>query len=219
MQATSDPPVAGRYSPAADAWQAMPRIPGDPVIADTGFSTVWTGSQMILWGGYGDVTGTSNAGYRFSPATNSWSAITTTGAPAARQDHYAAMVGGEMIVWGGQNTAGNTILDNDGGRYNPTTNSWQGLSTTDAPAYRTEATVTAAGDKLIVWAGGLTSSDQIRRQVPQTWRNLSAGLECVVAAVQWFPGTPLRTHGRLDGQRPDCLGRHEFRQQRVAAGV
>jgi hypothetical protein len=61
---------------------------------------VWTGSEMIIWGG--DMgTAALNTGGRYSPATNSWAAMTATGAPAARYFHTAVWAGREMIVFGG----------------------------------------------------------------------------------------------------------------------
>jgi N-acetylneuraminic acid mutarotase len=44
-----------------------------------------------------------NDGGCFNPAGNSWTAVTTTGAPAARSSHTAVWTGSEMIVWGGYN--------------------------------------------------------------------------------------------------------------------
>ena len=57
---------------------------------------------MIVWGGYysGSVL---NGGGRYNPVADSWTAVTTTGAPAARYRHTAVWTGSEMIVWGGFN--------------------------------------------------------------------------------------------------------------------
>ena len=96
-------------------------------------TAVWTGSEMIVWGGH---NGTSyvNTGGRYNPTTDSWTATSTTNAPAARgEGHTAVWTGSEMIVWGG---AGNAGVLNTGGRYNPSTNSWTATSTTGAPAGR-----------------------------------------------------------------------------------
>ena len=54
---------------------------------------------MIVWGGE-DGSGYFNDGGRYNPAANSWTALPTTGAPAARE-HTAVWTGSEMIVWGG----------------------------------------------------------------------------------------------------------------------
>ena len=42
-----------------------------------------------------------NTGGRYNPSTDSWTATSTTGAPAARTYHTAVWTGSEMIVWGG----------------------------------------------------------------------------------------------------------------------
>ena len=60
---------------------------------------------MIVWGGqnYGGVL---NTGGRYNPGTDSWTATSTTGAPAARWYHTAVWTGSQMILWGGINGSG-----------------------------------------------------------------------------------------------------------------
>ena len=55
---------------------------------------------MIVWGGY-DSGDYLNTGGRYNPSTDSWTATSTTNAPAARYYHTAVWTGSEMIVWGG----------------------------------------------------------------------------------------------------------------------
>ena len=72
---------------------------------------------MIIWGG--DSSGSRvNDGARFNNSANTWSALTTTGAPGPRQTHTAVWTGTEMIIWGGMDADQNTVY-NTGGRYNP----------------------------------------------------------------------------------------------------
>ena len=73
-----------------------------------------------------------NTGGRYNPSTDSWTATSTTNAPAARGGHTAVWTGSEMIVWGGDD--GSDL--NTGGRYNPSTDSWTATSTTNAPTGR-----------------------------------------------------------------------------------
>ena len=54
---------------------------------------------MIVWGGCND-SGSLNTGGRYNPSTDSWTATSTTNAPAGRV-HTAVWTGSEMIVWGG----------------------------------------------------------------------------------------------------------------------
>ena len=55
---------------------------------------------MIVWGGY-EGSNYWNTGGRYNPSTNSWTATSTTNAPAGRSSHTAVWTGSEMIVWGG----------------------------------------------------------------------------------------------------------------------
>src|SRR5437870_5229556 len=83
-------------------------------------TAVWTGSGMIVWGGYGYIdccsTNYLNTGGRYDPATNSWTA-TNAVAPEARLYHTAVWSGSRMVVWGGYNSFGTPL--NTGGRYDP----------------------------------------------------------------------------------------------------
>jgi hypothetical protein len=75
-------------------------------------TAVWTGSEMIAWGGYDNIS-YFNTGGRYDPSTDSWAATNTTNAPEARRQHTAVWTGSEMIVWGG---VGNDPFLNTGGR-------------------------------------------------------------------------------------------------------
>ena len=75
---------------------------------------VWTGADMIVWGGL-DNSILHNTGGRFNPALNSWAPTSTVNAPLARQNHTAIWTGEMMIIWGGVNE---NYLDT-GGRYWP----------------------------------------------------------------------------------------------------
>ena len=65
-------------------------------------TAVWTGSEMIVWGGRRNGSWRYfNTGGRYNPSTDSWTATSTTNAPAGRAEHTAVWTGSEMIVWGG----------------------------------------------------------------------------------------------------------------------
>ena len=68
-------------------------------------SAVWTGTRMLVWGGYGgDPLGD---GASYDPGSNTWSPIAGLGAPSPRYVHRAVWTGTQMIVWGGRDGAGN----------------------------------------------------------------------------------------------------------------
>ena len=101
-----------RYDPSTDTWT--------PITTGVGFSryghaAVWTGTEMIVWGG-NSFPNDVNTGGRYEPSTDSW-APTSTGAdvPTVRSRHTAVWTGAEMIVWGGIDYAG--VRLNSGGRY------------------------------------------------------------------------------------------------------
>jgi len=66
-------------------------------------TAVWTGSEMIVWGGNEFGSDLLNTGGRYNPATDSWTPTSTTSAPSGRELHTAVWTGSEMIVWGGIN--------------------------------------------------------------------------------------------------------------------
>jgi N-acetylneuraminic acid mutarotase len=116
-------------------------------------TAVWTGTEMIVWGGQfvsGGVTNYLDTGARYNPAVNTWQALPTNGAPTARFDHTAVWSGGEMIVWGGETQTGKT---SSGARYQPAANQWIPLATTGAPSNRSQHTAAWAGTQMIVWGG------------------------------------------------------------------
>lgn len=142
--------TGGRYNPLFDAWTPTNTV-GAPT-ARSQHTSVWTGSEMIVWGGSDDFLTEQNSGGRYNPATNSWGVATSlTNVPTARNLHTAVWTGTEMMVWGGR-TGGSTEL-NDGGRFNPQTNSWLSIATINAPVARQQHSAIWSGSEMIVWGG------------------------------------------------------------------
>src|SRR5881392_1267560 len=100
----------------AEGWLPGASVPG----ARAAHSAVWTGREMIVWGG--GIDGQFlNTGARYVPATDIWRTTSPYGAPSPRWFHAAVWTGQEMIIWGGRpNFYGNDNLS-DGARYDPTT--------------------------------------------------------------------------------------------------
>jgi hypothetical protein len=134
----------------SDTWAAV-QTSGAPSARES-FSAVWTGTEMIVWGGYNGTTNLdTNTGGRYNPATNSWTATSTTNAPVLRDSHVAVWTGTRMVLWGGGDEVFNA--KNTGGRYDPATNGWQATTTTGAAAARLYHTAVWTGAKMIVWGG------------------------------------------------------------------
>jgi len=139
--------TGGRYNPISDAWRATTTT-GAPA-ARSGHTTIWSGADMIVWGG-GNTDGLFKTGGRYDPGTDAWTGTSTVNAPSARASHEAVWTGSEMIVWGGAFGIHNL---NTGGRYNPAADSWVPTTTTDAPAGRVGFTAVWSGNEMIVWGG------------------------------------------------------------------
>src|SRR5205823_1706531 len=141
--------TGGRYNPGIDSWTATTTM--NAPAGRSCHTAVWTGSEMIVWGGVDDSGFAVNTGGKYNPGTNSWTATTTINAPSGREFHTAVWSGSEMIVWGGYDESFNypTI----GGRYNPSTNVWTTTTTNNAPTGRKHHTTLWTGGAMIVWGG------------------------------------------------------------------
>ena len=87
------------YNPTTNRWRQLAAMSSGRV----GFAAVWTGKQVLLWGGT-SVPGeaTQAPGIVYDPRTDRWAAIPT----APLSPHFApiaAWTGHAMIVWGGAN--------------------------------------------------------------------------------------------------------------------
>jgi hypothetical protein len=145
----------GRYNPSNNTWTTISNSPG--VGARAGHTAVWTGNEMLIWGGYtfsGGLFGTFtrfSTGFRYNPALSNWTTMAAAGI-AGRQFHTAVWNGSEMLVWGGQTSAGAT---NTGARYHPGSNTWTLIPTNNAPTNRYAHTAVWADllGQMIVWGG------------------------------------------------------------------
>src|SRR5437773_1337313 len=99
--------------PCTDQWGATSTT-NAPSGRD-GHTAVWTGSEMIVWGGENGNFDLLNTGARYNPSTDSRTATSTANVPSAREHHTAVWTGSEMIVCGS--------FRNTGGRYNRRTDS------------------------------------------------------------------------------------------------
>ena len=141
----------GRYTPSSNSWTATSTGTNCPTARDF-HTAVWTGTEMIVWGGYGSAQ-YLNTGGRYTPSSNSWTATSTGAIPSGRTYHTAVWTGTEMIVWGGKIAATPTYT-NTGGRYAPSSNSWTFTSTgTNCPSARILHSAVWTGTEMIVWGG------------------------------------------------------------------
>src|SRR4030095_14522196 len=145
--------TGGRYNPTGDSWTPTGKTPTPRRY----HVAVWTGSEMIVWGGIVpfniDPAIFTNTGAKYDPTTDSWTATTTMHARTGRELPRAVWTGSEMIVWGGFSDDGSCNYLNTGGRYNPSSDRWLPISTTNAPGGRELHTAVWTGSAMIVWGG------------------------------------------------------------------
>ncbi|HPR65489.1 MAG TPA: proprotein convertase P-domain-containing protein, partial [Thermoanaerobaculia bacterium] len=137
------PGLSGSYRP--DRWVTESYVPSPRYR----HSAVWTGREMIIWGG-----SYTNTGGRYNPTLDSWTSTSIDGAPEERSGHTAIWTGKEMIVWGGTGGPGGEL--NTGGRYNPDTDQWTPLSPPAWVVKREFHTAVWTGEAMLVWGGRWT---------------------------------------------------------------
>jgi hypothetical protein len=146
-----------------DAWSE--RILHAPPSGRERHTAIWTGSEMIVWGGEGwnpDGSSRFGDGGCYHPPTNTWTGISTTGAPSTREGYTTVWTGIEMIVWGG--SFGSFL--GDGSRYNPAGSNWTPVTLVGAPAARNLHTAVWTGIEMIVCTAGFSRSPHAARRAP-----------------------------------------------------
>src|SRR5439155_22606275 len=119
---------------AGDPWTTS-GLDSDVPYARAYHSAIWTGSEMIVFGGQSSSVAGMTFGSRYDPATDTWTPIRR--APDAFAGS-AVWTGTRMFVWPG--------IHIGGALYDPTSDTWTAASTVNEPEPR-QATM--------VWTGQL----------------------------------------------------------------
>lgn len=186
-------PGCGSWDATASASAPSPR---------TLHTAVWTGSEMIVWGGEVDVAvdpkGVTSTGARYDPVAKTWAAMSTTNAPPPRHSHVAVWTGSKMLVWGGY---GDTAFEQTGGAYDPATDTWTAISTTGAPQARVAHTAVWTGTEMIVWGGlngNALGTGARYNPATDTWASTPQGLSSRYAHGAVWTGAQMLVWGGND---------------------
>ena len=216
-------PIASgaRFNPLAADWTAMPAPAQAAYQATYGHIAMWTGSEMIIWGGMTsddpDMVAVTDRGWRYDPVSDDWQAMTTTDAPAARHNAQAVWSGSQLLIWGGTDPEGNYL--DSGARYDPATDTWLPITSINAPVSHGYAPRAAwTGTEMIVWNGGALDAEQrsnagmreptlhLYDPATDTWRTSNSGWE------------PLLFTRSLDGDVPQSANLHWIGDRLIAVG-
>ncbi len=124
-------------------WTRLPLPPDE----NSGTAEVWTGTQLLSWGGYRGSDKPVADGFALDPITQTWAPIPP--APAARSGVQAVWTGSEAIFLGGWD---GDHAHSDGFAFDPATSSWRTVPA--APVDIEGAVLVWTGSQLIAWGGG-----------------------------------------------------------------
>lgn len=148
----------GRYDPRSDRWRSMSQVNAPSPRSQ--FATIWTGTEMIVWGGAGDGFTELADGGSYNPERDTWTRLAPSPL-AARMEPSAVWTGSELILFGGLNIDNQWSTFGDGARYNPQTGQWRLLNPVGAPSTRTVHTAVWTGNEMLIWGGRLPDNTMI----------------------------------------------------------
>ena len=143
------------YDPRTDTWRSLPP---SPLSARSGSLAVWSGKELIVWGGMvGDRF--LEDGAAFDPDGNRWRSLAPSplagrfGAPPGTVAQVPGVwTGKEMLVWG--QGAGVEDMEGDlpaGASYDPAADRWRVLA--PGPLVPRIAVPVWTGQEMLVWGG------------------------------------------------------------------
>ena len=171
VQIAAPPPlVVAEPPPAGGTWRAIPEA---PLLGRSENGAVWTGSEMVVWGGRAvDPESPVQAfvaadGAAYDPAENSWRLIAE--APiAGRAQPLMAWTGREVLVLGGSDDALEPMTD--GAAYDPAADTWRVLLPMPSNVATGLTAFTWTGEELIILAAD--GAGAAYSPTDDTWREL-----------------------------------------------
>jgi hypothetical protein len=185
------------FDATANTWRALPP---SPLAARALPASAWTGSELLVWGGWGGTYGYEFAegflddGAAYDPATRTWRVLPR--APITGRAPFSVWTGRELLVWG-------TALrvedrERDGAAYDPEGNTWRTIP--DAPIELTDATAVWTGEEMIVFGAALhggnfpesdTAIGAAYNPVTDSWRRIADSDLSPQASTAAWNGTEL----------------------------
>ena len=149
------------YDPHSERWRALPPAPQRQFLEEGNGSAVWTGQELLIWGGMTPVSGTRRVGslrrgdgLAYDPATRSWRRLASPPRQLQPLARPATWTGRELLVVDADadhQLAGGGLR---GGAYDPRTGRWRLLAASPrlSAGWLLDRTVLWAGTRLLVWS-------------------------------------------------------------------
>jgi hypothetical protein len=157
-------------------WSELP----PPPEVRSGAATAWTGSELLVWGGYEFVGGNEDPkanGFAFDASTHRWEPLPPPPLEG-RSDPAFAWTGRELLIWGGWDGGfRDPPYFGDGAAFDPVTGTWRMLP--PAPIGARTAFTVWTGREMIVW--GSRERAARRRDgaaydpITNAWRTIADG--------------------------------------------
>ncbi len=143
--------------------QSWAGLLSSPLDARSSPAAAWTGSELLVWGGFDGTwshgePGTYGDGAAYDPQADRWRMLPD--APLSARVPLSVWTGRELIVWG-TGFQWKNYRPRDGAAYDPRTNSWRPIA--NAPIELTDATAVWTGRDMIVFGGALRNG-----RIPET---------------------------------------------------
>ncbi|HEY6534148.1 MAG TPA: hypothetical protein VIY72_17695, partial [Acidimicrobiales bacterium] len=154
------PDLVLAYNPATDAWR---RLPGSGLAPRHGAVTVWTGQELVVWGGLNqESTAAYGDGARLDPASGIWRRLPAAPIPA-RGQAAAVWSDDEVLLWGGVtsiSSEGDNVVG-QGAAFDPATDSWRALPLSPLRAKSGSAGVWTGRFFLVIGGGAGPAGGQV----------------------------------------------------------
>ncbi len=208
-----------RPEPAVDLASELPEgwseLPAPPEVRSDA-ATAWTGSELLVWGGYEYVGGNEDPGadgFAFGAATRRWEPLPPSPLEG-RSGSAFAWTGQELLIWGGWDGGfRDPPYFSDGAAYDPVSGTWRMLPA--APIDARTAFSVWTGEEMIVWG----STDRADRRldgaaydpITNAWRIIADGpIDITDGSAVWTGDEMIVFGAALDGNNhadtPTAIG-------------
>jgi hypothetical protein len=194
--------------PAVDLASELPtgwsELPAPPEVRSDA-ATAWTGTELLVWGGYEYVGANEDPGadgFAFDAAARLWEPLPPSPL-AGRSDSAFAWTGQELLIWGGWDGGfRDPPYFDDGAAYDPVAGTWRMLA--PAPIDARTAFSVWTGEEMIVW--GSTERAARRRDgaaydpITNAWRTIATGpIDITDGSAVWTGDEMIVFGAALDG--------------------